>query len=487
MGEGGFALTERQLRRWLNGDVSSAEGIRPANVRVTEAEFGWTITALLADDQRTPDHQVPRPQTDEGRPLRTGEFVAWLAEHSSLGYEAAYAAVAETAARIALMPPLARATRDHDRSRVGRAQLADALSSFYGPAAGFYSMQVARSALELSILADPTWVGLAIPLGASTETCRPCAADDKRTIRLSDAQARCAIERLGAVEAGDTMMVNNPLYRLTAIDLGAGRLTAEFGLTDFATYALTADLLETELRDQMRIAGNDPRRMHLPLRQGWLPTAAAGIAFEQRVCIGGPVCMVAIADGNHYHLLVQERSAQVLNVTGALAVIPKAFHQPTVDPWGETRISTTVERELEEELFGRPDLEQLTAASARRAAPLHPLNASAPMEWLHAHPTTWRMECTGFGINMITGNYEFACLVVIHDPQWWALFGHLLQANWEAMRLHRYSSEDSDGVVRLIGDPRWSNEGLFAFLEGLRRLAELDPARVAVPVGRVAA
>jgi hypothetical protein len=31
-------------------------------------------------------------------------------------------------------------------------------------------------------------------------------------------------------------------------------------------------------------------------------------------------------------------------------------------------------------------------------------------------------------------------------------------------------------------DPRWSNEGLFAFIEGLRRLAELDTAsRVAVP------
>jgi hypothetical protein len=34
----------------------------------------------------------------------------------------------------------------------------------------------------------------------------------------------------------------------------------------------------------------------------------------------------------------------------------------------------------------------------------------------------------------------------------------------------------------LILDPRWSNEGLFAFLEGLRRLAELDTAaRVTVP------
>lgn len=29
----------------------------------------------------------------------------------------------------------------------------------------------------------------------------------------------------------------------------------------------------------------------------------------------------------------------MLNVTGALAVIPKAFHQPIIDPYGETCVS----------------------------------------------------------------------------------------------------------------------------------------------------
>jgi hypothetical protein len=79
---------------------------------------------------------------------------------------------------------------------------------------------------------------------------------------------------------------------------------------------------------------------------------------------------------------------------------------------------------------------------------------------------------------MVAGTYEFACLVVIHDPAWWASFGHRVSANWEARRLHRYSSLDSDGIAQLIGDPRWSNEGLFALIEGLRRLGELDSSRV---------
>ena len=91
------------------------------------------------------------------------------------------------------------------------------------------------------------------------------------------------------------------------------------------------------------------------------------------------------------------------------------------------------------------------------------------------------MECTGFGINMVSGNYEFSCLVAIHDPTWWSSYAHLLEANWEARRLHRYSSLDTDGIYHLIADPRWSNEGLFAFIEGLRRLSELGSPLVRVP------
>ncbi len=479
MGEGGYALTERQLRRWLNGDVASSETVRPANVRVTEAEFGWPIAALLAVDQRSPEHRVPRPQPCEDKELRTGAFVAWVAEHSALSYETAYTAVAEGAAKLASMSHITRATRDHDRSQVGRSQVADALGSYYGDSAGFYTARVGRSLVGLSILAHPTWVGLAVALGGDAEICRPTSQEDGRITRLNDTQARSAIARLAAVEAGETVMVNNALYRLATLEIGSGQLLAEFGCTDFAAYALTADLLEAELRDQLREGVHDPHRMVTPLRDAWLPTTESGLAFDQRMCVGGPVCLVAISDGEQYHLLVQERSTQVLNVTGTLAVIPKAFHQPTVDPYGETAISTTVERELEEELLGRPDLEQLSSASLRHAAPLHALNASAPMAWLHSHPEAWKMECTGFGVNMVSGNYEFSCLVAIYDPAWWNRYGHLLEANWEAMRLQRYSSLDRDGILRLVGDPHWSNEGLFAFIEGLRRLAVLDPASVA--------
>jgi hypothetical protein len=88
----------------------------------------------------------------------------------------------------------------------------------------------------------------------------------------------------------------------------------------------------------------------------------------------------------------------------------------------------------------------------------------------------------GFGINLLSGNYEFACLILIDDEDWWRRFGSLIEANWEIERIRLYSSRDTHGLRDLMLDPRWSSEGLFAFSQGLRRLAELDRTqRVAAP------
>jgi hypothetical protein len=47
--------------------------------------------------------------------------------------------------------------------------------------------------------------------------------------------------------------------------------------------------------------------------------------------------------------------------------------------------------------------------------------------------------------------------------------------------LRQYSSLDGDSLAALPFDDAWSNEGLFAFLQGLRRLRELGGDRVDVP------
>ncbi len=91
------------------------------------------------------------------------------------------------------------------------------------------------------------------------------------------------------------------------------------------------------------------------------------------------------------------------------------------------------------------------------------------------------MECTGFGLNLVSGNYEFASIIVIDDEEFWTRHGGQIEANWESSSLHSYSSLDSGLLTELIGDVAWSNEGLFAFLQGLRRLAQLGGNRVNLP------
>jgi hypothetical protein len=136
-----------------------------------------------------------------------------------------------------------------------------------------------------------------------------------------------------------------------------------------------------------------------------------------------------------YALLVQERSGHVLNAARRLAVIPKGFHEPLTDLRADAHLGATLRREMEEELFGRDDIDSTVAGNCA-AVPLHPSRMSEPMQWLAQKPGRLRMECTGFGLNLISD---------------------------------------------LVTQEDWSNEGLFAFLQGVRCLREIDPERVDLP------
>jgi hypothetical protein len=137
---------------------------------------------------------------------------------------------------------------------------------------------------------------------------------------------------------------------------------------------------------------------------------------------------------------------------------------------------------MEEELFGRTDVDS-TNGELRHADPMHPSRLSEPMRWLldRVDGGHWRMECTGFGFNLVSGNYEFASLIVIEDEEWWGRFGGSIEANWESDALRRYSSRDRVLLDALAHDPSWSNEGLFALLQGFRRLAAIGGDRMQLP------
>jgi hypothetical protein len=104
----------------------------------------------------------------------------------------------------------------------------------------------------------------------------------------------------------------------------------------------------------------------------------------RRLCAGGPLALFAVARPASayrgpvdYLLLVQERSGHVLNATRRLAVISKGFHQPMTD-WADARIGSTLRREMEEELFGREDVD-CTLTEQFAADLMHPTSFSEPM------------------------------------------------------------------------------------------------------------
>jgi hypothetical protein len=126
---------------------------------------------------------------------------------------------------------------------------------------------------------------------------------------------------------------------------------------------------------------------------------------------------------------------------------------------------------MEDELFGREDIDN-TINEQHSADPMHSARLSAPMRWLlKENPSALRMECTGFGLNLVSGNFEFACLIVVDSDDFWDRFGGQIAAGWESSSLRQYSSLDSESLTELAQDDGWSNEGLFAFFKVCAALA----------------
>ncbi|WP_344257325.1 hypothetical protein [Terrabacter carboxydivorans] len=296
----------------------------------------------------------------------------------------------------------------------------------------------------------------------------------------TDALITAAEARLAACLSGRTRFVDQPTYRLLRCDTGAHGIRAAFGLSTFVRYGLTFDLLEAEA-----VGGVGSNAVRLELRDQLLPTLNTVLDPGSRECVGGALALTAFArpaQGGRpadFLLLVQERSSRVVNGAGRIAVIPKCFHQPTNEPPAEVDIRTTLLRELEEELFGRAEVDG-TGDTCRLAEVLHPSRMTAPMTWL-VDSANLDIRLTGFAYNLVAGSFEFPAVIAVQDETFWSEFGGCVEANWESSGLWRISSADADGIEQLLHDPRWSDEGLIAFALGLKQLAETNPDRVRLP------
>jgi hypothetical protein len=379
--------------------------------------------------------------------------------------------------------------RANRQRRIAQSRMAEALGDYYRDTTSDYGRYAAHygrdSAIATSVLTHPDWLDLGRPLTEASDRLTLTNVADT-DLSFDEQAASAAAQRLAETLAMGTRLVDMPLYRLLDIDISQGVITGTMGVTQFARYALTMDLLEAELTDVL-CTSTPPRPGSLPLRDRYLPNLASVLDITGRLCAGGMGALCAIARPSSpyrgpadYVLLVQERSGNVINAAHRLAVIPKGFHQPMTDFRADARLGATLLREMEEELFGREDTDS-TLIKPYPADPMHPMRLSEPMQWLLESPGRLRMECTGFGLNLVSGNYEFAALLVIDAEGFWSRYGGQIEANWESMSLRQYSSLDSESLAELAHEPAWSNEGMFALLQGLRRLEQTGGSRVNVP------
>lgn len=457
-----------------------------ATVRARFAELLGHRPAVVPEDQEADDETRAAAERRLGADAQIGAALEWLDAHA--GWEPG-ASRRKVAAKLANVDVRRLRDRAVLRGQVSQTQSMQALRDYYGQAEGGYGAYSAKfgdkHAAATTILTRHEWLDLASPLLTRADGLMLDQGPSETSNSLDDVALDAAVQRIAETLELGTKLVNMPLYRLRRMSVEDAGLTGTVGVTPFVHYALTADLLEGELLDAIVSGDGRPR---LPLREHYLPDLDAVTRLDSRLCAGGVLALFAIARpaGLHgdadYLILIQQRSGNVVNANKRLAVIPKGFHQPAVDLREDTRLGGTLLREMEEELFGRDDIDN-TLTDQRTADPMHTSRLSEPMRWLLERPIgeRLRMECTGFGLNLVSGNYEFPSLIVIEDEEFWLRFGGQIEANWESASLRRYSTLDTALLTELLADVAWSNEGLFAVLQGFRRLAELGGHRVKLP------
>ncbi|MBB5889677.1 transcriptional regulator [Kutzneria kofuensis] len=483
----------RHLQRLASGRGPKGQPlgpVKPATARLLESILGLSIDELLRPTNESPQDSDLNRQHVSAQPLHASpDFSAafdWLDERASWPPGTAQTKVSARLAEVSTGELRDRNTR---RRKVNRSQVARALSAYYAasePDYGLYQVEGAGQKIVTSVLTSPDWLNLNCALNARNDRLTLTSLATHPDIELDNEGVEAAVQQLAETMATKIRLVDMPLYRLLDIKIDRDSIAGSVGVTRFVNYALTMDLLENELVDA--IAADLPlRRGSLPLRDRYLPNLASVLNISARPCVGGTLALCAIArpfdpyrGARDYALLVQERSGHVVNAARRLAVIPKGFHQPDTDIRSDTQIGGTLRREMEEELFGRDEVDN-TCGERRAAAPMHPQRLSNPMRWLMGNADQLRMESTGFGLNLVSGNFEFASIVVVDDEEFWTRYGGDIEANWESSGLRLYSSLDRELLTELISDEAWSNEGVFALCQGLRRLAELADERVNLP------
>jgi hypothetical protein len=346
-----------------------------------------------------------------------------------------------------------------------------------------YSFSVEGNMIDCSIATRSEWVGLSIELASENEQCDLVAAPSPR----AEVSIEETVRLLALLQEEGMKLWDSQIYRLVELDLGPSQMKPRFAIDSFLHYRFTDGLLLDEFVNKLldedlnieQVIINSAQL--LPQRHRILPNGRSFVDFPARVCTGGPLVVFAMArpkPDSDYVIPIQKRSKAVADGQEMLSVIPQAYHQHMIDEKKEINVSSSVYREVFEELFEGEEAEK----SPRRLKHDWYMHESKPMNWLLKHRDAYTLQLVCAGINLHVGSYEFGVLFAIHDPAFWTKYGSKTKANYEANPgLEGVSSLETSRLRDLFRSPEWASEGLFAFVECMKRLEALDPKKVIAP------
>lgn len=345
----------------------------------------------------------------------------------------------------------------------------------------FYTYNVDGTLLNTHALTKPDWNTRQTELNFNDGSCS--FTDKAVTVKLPDIEN---VARLTSViERKKLTLDNRHIYSMTDFQYDQNCYQNEFSLIRFHKYKFTMGLIIDELYEAILDAEHDLELIlqnpshHLAVREMLLPSRQVLISPKNRVCAGGVfvVFVMAREETKDYAVITQIRSPAVADNQKAISVIPRAFHQHMIDPEAEINVLWTVLRETYEELFGGEEVE----GTSPRVRPDFYVDKCPAIKWLCENLHNITVELVSYAFNGLSGNYEYGILFAIHDPYFWKQFSCEMVVNWEAKAKKLCSTSDTNKISLLLRDGDWATETLPPMIEGLMRLKELQPSKVALP------
>jgi hypothetical protein len=348
-----------------------------------------------------------------------------------------------------------------------------------------YSYSVDGHEITTNIVTSDSWLGLATPISERAFRSFPLLQPSVPLPPISELE-RHQLEEL--LRKRGIRFHDNPIYCLQSFTPHDPRTIASFSMAHYIDYKLKLGWLEEELA--LALVNSDfapktaysKRQSLMPLRNELLPDSKTMADYGRRLCAGGTNILLLFRkpDQEGFCFLVKRRSGKVSTGRRLFSLLPSGMHQPTTraNAREETSIAATVYRETYEELFGGKEVERDDKHVEPRWYMSQP-----QLAWFEENTGSFTLELVSFGINLVDGTYEFGVLLVVQDEQYWKKFGRTTTLNYEFHDSETllYSTVDAERLASLMTDPRCADVSLIVLVEGLRRLAQLDPGRINLP------